>query len=81
MKGYEKEFLNTYRPVLKYGIKEIQSGSAFINKEDVTDDLIKKIATDLARDTKSTEEEKRAVYTQGGITYFDHIMQMHCSTT
>jgi hypothetical protein len=78
MKTYKKEFLNTYRPVFKrYGLKP---SNAQINK-DITDELIKKIATGLALDTKSTEEEKRAIYTQGGVIYFDHLMQLYHSTT
>jgi hypothetical protein len=82
MKRYGKKFLNTYRPVFKrYGLEAREPSSAQINKEDLTDELIEKIATGLARDTRSTEEEKRAIYTQGGVIYFDHIMQMHYSTT
>lgn len=55
MKRHEKEFLNTYRPVLKgYGLKGIEHSSGQINKEDITNELIEKIATSLARDTKST---------------------------
>ncbi len=82
MKIYKKEFLNTYRPVFKrYGLKGREPGTGQINKEDITDELIEKIANGLAHDTKSTEEEKRAIYTQGGVIYFDHLMQMYYSTT
>jgi hypothetical protein len=82
MKRYEKEFLNTYKPVFKkYGLNGTHPGGVYINKEDITDDWIEKNATRLARDAKSTAEEKRAIYTQGGVIYFDHIMQKHRTIT
>ena len=72
---YENKFRNTYRPVLKYDLKTSSSNKSYINKKD--DDWIEKTATRLARDTKPTKEQKRAIYTQGGVIYFDHIMQKH----
>jgi hypothetical protein len=82
MKEKEKEFLNTYKPVFsKYGIMQKGSGSAFINKEDITDDMIKRMAARLALDTKPTENEKKAIYTVGGIIYFDEIMRMQHQST
>ena len=73
--GYEKKFRNTYRPVLKYDLKTLSSSRSYINKED--DGWIEKTATRLACDTKPTKEQKRAIYTQGGVIYFDYIMQKH----
>lgn len=71
----KEKFLNTYRPILKkYGINEMQSSGEFI-MEDIKDDLIERIATYLARDTKPTDEERRGMYIHGGVIYFDHIMQ------
>jgi hypothetical protein len=81
MKRSRSEFLNTHRPILKKcGLKEIQSGSAYI-KKDTTDDLIERIAIGLARDKKPTEEQRRGMYIHGGVLYFDHIMQMHYRST
>ena len=79
MKKHEKEFLNTYKPVFKkYSLKGKEaSSSVHINKEDITDELIEKTATGLAHETKSTENEKRAIYTQGAIIFFNHIIQKH----
>lgn len=82
MKTYEREFRNSYKPVFKkYGLKETQLGDTYINKEDIADDLIEKTAAPLARDPKSIIEVKRAIYTQGGVVYFDHIMQKYRSIT
>lgn len=82
MKLDEKRFLNTYKPVFKkYGLKKTNSDNTYINKIDITDDWIEKNATLLARDTKPTTGERRAIYTQGGIIYFDHIMQKNRSIT
>jgi hypothetical protein len=75
LKSDKEKFLNTYRPILKkYGIKEMRLSDASI-REDITDDLIERIATYLARDTKPTDEQRRGMYIHGGVIYFDHIMQ------
>ena len=81
MKTDEKKFFNTYKPVLKYNPKETQFGKTYINRKDIIDDWIEKKATLLARDTKPTTGERRAIYTQGGIIYIDHIMQKYRSIT
>jgi len=82
MKQYGKEFINTYRPVFnKYGIEEISSSNAYANREEMTDDWIEKTAAQLAIDIKPIKEQKRAMYTQGGIIYFDRIMQKHRTIT
>jgi hypothetical protein len=39
--------------------------------------MIKKTAMGAALDTKLTENVKKAIYTQGAIIYFDHILQKH----
>lgn len=77
MKRDENKFSNTYRPVLKYDLKQLSHGNSYINKEDMTDSWIEKTAAGLAHDTKPTKEERRAIYTQGGVMYFDHIMQKY----
>ena len=80
MQRNRKEFLKTYRPIFKkYGFTE--SNIAQIDKENISDDQIEKIAVGLALDTKPTKELGRAIYIQGGIIYFDHIMQKHSSIT
>jgi hypothetical protein len=78
MKIDKKKFLNTYKPVLKYNPMETNLVS---NRKDITDDWIEKKATLLSRDTKPTTEERRAIYTLGGVIYFDHIMQKHRTIT
>lgn len=78
---HKKEFLNTYRPILnKYGLKEISSDTAYL-KKNITDELIERIASDLAHNTKPTLEEKRAIYTQGGVIYLDQIMSKYRPAT
>jgi hypothetical protein len=73
----QQAFLNTYKPAIKkYGLKCIEPNIPYINAKDVTDDVIKKTAIHLAVDIKLTGNEKNALYTTGGILFFDQIMQM-----
>ena len=81
MKKDEKKFLKTYKPVLKNNLNKTEPSNTYISTKDVTDDWIEKNATALARDVKPTAGERRAIYTQGGIIYFDHIMEKHSKIT
>jgi len=38
---------------------------------------IEETAAHLARDTTPTNEEKRGIYAQGAVLYFDYIMKKH----
>ena len=76
-KTYEREFRNTYRPIFKKYFLETQLGNTHIDKEDTANDLTMKTVAPLARDPKSIKEVRRAIYTQGGVVYFDNIMQKH----
>jgi hypothetical protein len=81
MRGDEKKFVDSYKPVLKYNLKKTEPGNTYIDGKDIKDQWIERTAARLALDTKPTEKEKRAIYTQGGVIYFDYILQKHSTIT